>query len=414
MVKFGVILGGIAIIIIAILLFGGKKESSVISQVSGKSDVSEAPGSSNISETYRQNIEEENTRRIEEAIRQDESVLPMPVEPAKGTVGIQFEEPEEEDPLERWRRMNEERVRQEQIQQQKQPDAPIEPEVDTRTPAINAMASAMSQQMESILENQNIKSPQIMGISTMSYLEAIERKQQEEIEAARQEQLTQQSNLAIAEQEEAEVLLPAGTIEYAQLLIEANTDAPGPVLASMQSGPLRGSRLIGSFTATENYLTLNFNQIVINGISYGITAIAIDPETTLPGVVTDINRRYLRRIVMPMAAEFITGLTDAIASSGQTTITISGDSVSETTSSSTLDNDQEVASGITAAGDELSTILDEISDVAEPMLKIRAGTPIGVLFTSAVTDTQLGLDNDTDNGSTAGQITNTISNFTSQ
>ena len=53
-----------------------------------------------------------------------------------------------------------------------------------------------------------------------------------------------------------DILIPAGTIEYAQLVLEANTDAPGPVLADIMSGPLAGSKLLGSFTSTDDYLIL--------------------------------------------------------------------------------------------------------------------------------------------------------------
>jgi len=47
-----------------------------------------------------------------------------------------------------------------------------------------------------------------------------------------------------------------------------------------------------------------------------------------------------------------------------------------------------VASGISAAGRELADILDDEADSIEPLLRIRAGTPVGILFTAAVTDGQ--------------------------
>jgi intracellular multiplication protein IcmE len=170
-------------------------------------------------------------------------------------------------------------------------------------------------------------------------------------------------------------------------LIEANTDAPGPVLAQIFTGPLKGARVIGSFQSTEEYITLSFNMIVIDGINYPINAVAIDPDTTLPGVITEIDHRYFKRIVLPMAAEFVSGLAEAISESGSTTVVIEGDTVAE--SESDKNSQQEVASGITEAGDKLSEILEEEADATVPMLRVASGTPVGILFVGPVTDSNL-------------------------
>ena len=110
--------------------------------------------------------------------------MPTPVDPPKGTLPLQFEEPEEEDPLERWRRMQEDRIRQQQVEVQleNEPEAPPPP--DTRTPAINALAQAMSQQMESVLSNQQIKPPILQNVATLSYLEALQEKERKKLEEA--------------------------------------------------------------------------------------------------------------------------------------------------------------------------------------------------------------------------------------
>ena len=189
-------------------------------------------------------------------------------------------------------------------------------------------------------------------------------------------------------------MIPAGTIEYAQLITEANTDVPGPILAEIVTGSLKGAKLIGTFEETYNYLTLNFNTLVIDGVDYGADAVAIDPETTLPGMATDINRRYFARVILPVAAEFITGFSSAVAASGNTTITIAGDSVTETTTN-TNGNDQEVALGISRAGEELASILSEARENTPQLLRVRAGTPMGIFFVSAVSDRQTQNDSDT-------------------
>lgn len=392
-VKIGVILGAFALLVIGVILFGGRAEQDPTSRVARGRDLTEAPGTAEVTEAYRQAVEEENTRRTEVALREGESVVPTPVEAPKGTLPLQFEEPEEEDPLERWRRMQEERIRQQQVQQQVEPDEPPPPEVDTRTPAVNAMAQAMAQQMESVLTNQEISGMQVQPVAQLSYLEALAEKQRAQREAALA--AAQQQLLGEDIEDALEILIPAGTIEYGYMLTEANTDAPGPILAEIATGPLKGARIIGNFSATNDYLTMNFNTAVLDGVDYAANAVAIDPDTTLPGVATDIDRRYFQRIILPMAAEFVEGLTEAIADSGRTSVTISGDTVTETTSNQDLSRDQKVASGVAEAGEELANIFDEIFDGTQPLIRVRPGTPIGILFVAPVVDEPQVLQNAT-------------------
>lgn len=388
LVKIGVIAVGVLILIGGIIIFGGDGEETATSRMASARDVSEAPGTSEVSETFRQAVEEENVRRTEESIRNQGSAIPTPIDPPKGTIDIQIDDAEEEDPLERWRRLQEERIRQQQVTETDPAAPPPEPEpvVDTRTPAVNALSAAMAQQMGSILGGQEINGPNVISVSSADYLEL-----QREAEAAAQQEAAQpfdeNGNITDQNDEALNILLPAGTIEYAQLITEANTDAPGPILAEIVSGPLKGARIIGSFEAQRRFLTLNFNTIVLDGVDFSADAIAIDPDTTLPGVITDVNNRYFQRIILPGAAAFVEGFTEAIAESGRTSITISGAAITETTETDDLSEDQEIASGIEEAGEEIGEILDEIADDVEPLLRVRAGTPIGVFFISSVTGT---------------------------
>lgn len=385
LVKIGVILAAFAFLVGGVILFGGKKDNLPTSVVNSRRDLTEAPGTAETTEAFRLAVEEENVRRTEEEMRQGGSAVPTPVDPPKGTLPLQFEEPQEEDPLERWRRMQEERIKQQQIEVTPETPQQAAAPVDTRTPAINALAQAMSQQMESVLANQEIKGPTLQNVATITYLEGLADKEQKRLQAAL---AAQQAALGVVPTGDVNILLPAGTIEYAQLITEANSDVPGPILAQIVTGPLKGGRLIGSFATTDRYLTLNFNAIVLDGVDYTAQGIAIDPDTTLPGVITEIDHRYFSRVILPAAAAFVTGLTSAIADSGKTTIVIrNSDGSSSTTTSGTNDSDQEVASGIAEAGEALADILDETADKTEPMLRVAAGTPIGVLFINPVVDT---------------------------
>ena len=381
LVKIGVILLGLTFLVGGIILFGGKSDPVDVSKMRGARDVSEAPGSSEISESMRQAIEEENTRRVEDAQRTGESAVPMPVEPPKGTIGLQIEEEDREDPLERWRRMQERRIKEQQMEPQIEPEVePPPPPPDTKTPAINALAEAMSAQMGSILSNQEIRGSQTVNIASLSYLEQLQQQEQARLQA----QLAQAQELAAAAEEEEDdqidIILPAGSIEYAQILTAVSTDAPGPVLAQIVSGPLQGARALGTFDVTYNYLVLNFETVVIDGVDYSAEAVALDPKTTLPGVVTNIDRRYMTRVVLPAAAEFVEGFADALARSGQTTVSVTGDTVTETNSTDDLDTDEAVAAGVEEAGERFAEAFEDVADRTEQLLEIAPGTPIGILF----------------------------------
>ena len=393
MVKIGVILAAVAVVLGGLMLFGGEKEDVARSSVSTASDVKEAPGSSEISSTMETSIQDKTTELVEEATRTGGSAMPIPTQPSKGVMPLPVEQSDEEDPLERWKRMQEERVRQQQMLEQAKP-APAaaaaqktEPPVDTKTPVVNALAQSMATQMQALLQNQPISGPKHKNITDYGF---IEEKQNKRL-AAQQQMLTQAAYTpngqnSINDQVE-DILIPAGTIEYGQLVIEANTDAPGPVMANIISGPLRGSRVLGSFTSTDHYLVLNFTTIIIDGIDYPVQAVAIDPDTTLPGVITEINRRYFTRVILPMAAEFVKGFTEAISDSGTTSVYISDSSVTQSTSDK--NSEQEVASGVSEAGEKLSELLTQEGDRTKAMLRVAAGTPIGILFVAPFVDTGL-------------------------
>jgi hypothetical protein len=118
-------------------------------------------------------------------------------------------------------------------------------------------------------------------------------------------------------------------------------------------------------------------------------------------MVTDVDHRYFKRVILPTASAFITGFADAGASSGQTTVRIEGSTtVSETNNDRT--NDEEVASGVAEAGQALGGIINEIADNTKARLKVNSGTPLGILFISSVTtgdsddDTSVVLDSNND------------------
>jgi intracellular multiplication protein IcmE len=372
MFKIGIIIAVITSLVGAIVLFGGKTEQRGGSRVGRGSTIKEAPGGE-VSPNYEQAVTEQNIADVETALKKGESALPVPVGTTKGRVGLEQEAAVTEDPLDRWRRIQEER------QSRAQTQKPQLPNVDPNADAVDALTKSMAQQMESILNGVKIKEAEYIEITPADYAQEI----RDAAAAAAAEKAA--ANTAQPGDEPAEIILPAGTIEYAQLLIEANSDAVGPVLAQIVSGPLSGSRMLGSFKTQEEFLVLSFDSVVIDGVVHRTDAVALDPETTGIGMVTDIDHRYFKRIVLPAAAKFIEGMAGAIADTG-TTVTAVGDNALQETPE--LDTKEQVFAGMEEAASSVGDILDDEGSKTKPQIKVRAGTPIGILFVEPVLENQ--------------------------
>ena len=372
--KVGIIFAVAALIFGLIILFGGSEERDPASYQGASSTVSGVPGTEDITQVMREAINEENDRRTEEAFQEGTSAIPIPIDPPVGVLQKAPSDDEKEDPLQRWRRLQQERLEKEMRQREVVQPATV-PQDNQKQERINSLAELMQSQMQSILEQQGVYKWDYMNITDHDFLEQLADKdnglESENVEGT-----------ASAETLE-EIILPAGEIAFTQLLTEANSDVPGPALAQIVSGPLKGSRILGTFRVENDLIALEFNTIVMDGISYGISGIALDPENTLPAMATHVNHRYFQRVVLPMAAAFVKGAAEAVAESGRTNITIYGDTI--VTEEEDVDTDEAVASGIEKAGSELREILDDIAGDIETLVVIAAGTPMGVLFLEPVT-----------------------------
>ncbi len=377
LVKFGVIAGAVLAVIGALILFGGGDDQArrAYSRVAPAQDVSQVPGTGEVSEVYREAVEEQNVQRREQAIREGGSAIPTPIDAPVTRLSLPEQETAQEDPLERWRRIQEERQR-----QQARVSAEARPTVDPSVEAINELANAMASQMSSILSARSeIPSMQHQNVTSRDYMQQRREEEQNRL-AAQQQQIQQQQQMEQAP-ETVDVIVPAGTIEYAQLIIEANSDSPSPILAQIVSGPLAGSRIIGSFQTEDRYLVLTFNSVIIDGIAHQTQALALNPDSLTPGMATDVNRRYFQRVVLPAAAAFIQGWGSAVAQASEDTTVSDGVVV---TTQSDLSTRQELFAGFESATSTVSQIINEEAGRMEPMIKVRSGTPLGLFFTQPV------------------------------
>lgn len=389
MVKIGVVVGGLAILVGGFMMFGGKSNPIAPSVVAGgdKGALKEAPGGK-VSDLYAKAVTETNEAAVDQALKTGTSAITTPIGPSKGKVEVEGSKESAEDPLERWRRIQEERTKKEQQAKVEPantppPAAPVDPYANQK----QQMAQSMAQQMQSILQAQDLKEPKTKEVTPPGWLM---QKYKEDLQNAKdlQEAINDATGATAAgannavNQTPVEILIEPGKIEYAQLVIEANSDTPGPVLAELASGPLVGDRMIGSFQKMDEFLVLKFDTVVVDGIGLSTEAIALDPETSRPSLVTEVDHKYFKRVILPAAAAFISGIGGAIATSGSTTVAAGQGTV--TTAQNDLNSKQEFFKGVEKASDKFGEVLNQDAQNVQVQVRVAAGTHIGVLFTKAV------------------------------
>lgn len=171
-----------------------------------------------------------------------------------------------------------------------------------------------------------------------------------------------------------------GTVIPAMMLGSLNSDAPGPVVAQITTGPLAGSRLIGTFQSTGKKLLINFTTLSRPGLgTFSINAVAIDDNFST-GMATDVNNHSFKRFVLPTLAAFVQGYGQAFGRSGSTVVIGPGGS---TITQDALNADQARKAALGEAGSVLTENLLTNADV-EPTVKLDCGggCPVGLLFLS--------------------------------
>ncbi len=201
---------------------------------------------------------------------------------------------------------------------------------------------------------------------------------------------------AVPSEEEVEAVMPpkttfikTGDILFAVLDTSVNTDEPGPILATIVSGKLKGSKLIGSFTlpANANKMVVTFNTLSMRGAdkTIGISAYAIDPNTARTALASRVNHHYLMRYGSLFASTFLAGFSSAIQSA-DTTITIGGTGgTTDTTVQNGINRSllENALIGLGEVGKAWSETAQELMN-RPTTIELFSGTGMGVLFTQDV------------------------------
>jgi intracellular multiplication protein IcmE len=190
-------------------------------------------------------------------------------------------------------------------------------------------------------------------------------------------------------QSQASIFIKTGDILFAVLDTSVNTDEPGPILATIVSGKLKGSKIIGSFTLPSNAekMVLTFNTLSMLGSdkTVSISSYAIDPSTARTALAGRVNHHYLMRYGSLFASTFLAGFSSAIQSA-DTTITVGGTGgVTDTTVQNGINRSllENTLIGLGEVGKAWSETAQQL--MSRPTtVELYSGTGMGILFTQDV------------------------------
>lgn len=396
LMKIGAIVLALAIGVGGYLtFFGGNKEennSKILQTSTGEIKVT-VGAPDEVDKAYTDALAKENERVLKTAAQTGTSAIPTPLTGAgAGDISLpKAPEQAAEDPLQEWRRaLDQSRIIKDDSMPgttDLPPEAPITAIQRPTAPAPQAKmdpeaAKRLSEQMRVIIAAQAPGPARVITTTSLDSEYVAMRKQMDKAGRDGTGGGSGSAGDADADIAKADVIVPAGNIAYGQLLNELNSDIRGPVLVHVLSGPFEGGRALGQFSLQAEYLVLTFSAIVKDAVYYEIDGIALDEKTTLTGQQSDIDRHYFSRIILPAAAEFISGYAGAVAETGTTTTTTAGGGVVQ--DDPEPDATEEVYKGVESAADSIAEVLDENSN--RPItVKLHKGTTMGILFLKSVT-----------------------------
>ena len=180
-----------------------------------------------------------------------------------------------------------------------------------------------------------------------------------------------------------EPLLIPGDILYATNCLTVSSDSPGPVMASIVSGPLKGARLLGSFVSQKEHLILTFTRLILperlsrdKPRERTLLAYALDPKSQGLGLASDVDHHYLERFAGIFAASFLEGYGQAVQNSGVTNYNSVYGQSSHTPRYSPSDQ-LWIASG--KVGQNLSQLMQEKTKLA-PTVTLASGLDLGIVI----------------------------------
>lgn len=182
-----------------------------------------------------------------------------------------------------------------------------------------------------------------------------------------------------------EVIFQAGEIITAKIDTLVNTDKPGPVRATILSGPYAGGYMMGTSSRELETAKITFNLLSVpsKNLSVSIEAISLDANTLDTGVATEVDRHLFEKYVLRPGAAGLKSLAQAITQYRQSsTINLTGTTVT----SQPLDGSEQATVIAGAIADQISR--DVTTGPLNPTVYVdpkKPGSVIGIMFLKQAT-----------------------------
>lgn len=177
-------------------------------------------------------------------------------------------------------------------------------------------------------------------------------------------------------------VIGAGNLFYSVADTSMDSDQPGPVLATLENGPLKGAHLLGKFANANNRLIIEFQTATMpNNATVAIDAVAVNPRTNRTSLATSVDHHYLERYGLLIGGAFLQGFGQAVMTAGQTTISGAG-GVSSSISPRSLTQNAEASLG--QVGQTVGQIGAQDFNTIKPTVRVAMGTGMGILFLKPV------------------------------
>lgn len=176
----------------------------------------------------------------------------------------------------------------------------------------------------------------------------------------------------------------AGTIFNAVIETAVNSDEDSPVLARVVSGPLKGTRLIGTFKNLGEKVAVVFTTANIPSLdkTVKLNAYAIDTNTSRTALADDVDHHYFLRYGVLLATSFVSGYAQALQQSGSTTTTsLTG----TTTTNPTYSASQLNKAALGQVGTQVSSDIKQQYNNLKPTIYVNSGTAVGILLMEDLT-----------------------------
>ena len=226
----------------------------------------------------------------------------------------------------------------------------------------------------------------INPVSNVSKREELARAAQEQAKVAAEQKQTESKEQAQAA--DMITLYKVGDLIPATLQTGIDSTQPSVVRARIESGPLAGAIVTGTFEQDNTSVRINFNSLNIPTApnSIAIAGSAMDFNSASTAMRTSVNRHIPERIAMAFITSFGKGFADAMKNNNITSTSSSsnnnngGSSTSNTTTSrpkTTREINKE------AGAEAISTAIGSLDSLVpkQPTVKVRANMEIAIYLT---------------------------------